>query len=260
MPAILDLPLSTLTLVVALLSVGFAWAGALFLRPFLRLFVRARGQENDVVGYVLSSFGVLYGILLGLTAVAAYQNWVLMDSNLSREAGALVGVYQIVSTYPDPERTELREGLRGLATYLSESEWALMRAGKPSPEGFQRTTDLERQLLAIDAASVSSASVHDRALEQFYTFLDLHRLRLYSADTGIPSILWYVVIIGAAINMILIWLLNTRLLAQLFLGGMFALFLGALILLIAVMAKPFQSNLGVTPAPLEAARAFMERD
>ena len=50
------------------------------------------------MGNVLSSFGVLYGILLGLTAVAAYQNWSQMDTNVTKEASTLISLFQSVST------------------------------------------------------------------------------------------------------------------------------------------------------------------
>jgi hypothetical protein len=60
----------------ALVFVGFSWIGAVLVRPLLMQFVRARlGATNDSVGYLLSCYSVFYGLLLGLLAVAAYQNY-----------------------------------------------------------------------------------------------------------------------------------------------------------------------------------------
>ena len=101
--------------------------------------------------------------------------------------------------------------------------------------------------------------MHARAVEQFSSFLEQRRLRIYSAGSGIPAVLWYVVIAGAVINMILIWLLDMRFISQLFLGGLLAFFLGAMILLIAVLAKPFQSEAGIPPDALKAAYEFMTK-
>ena len=66
-------------------------------------------------------------------------------------------------------------------------------------------------------------------------------------------------IIGALINMILIWLLDARIIAQMFLSALLAVFLGAMILLVAVMSKPFQSGSGVSPDAIIEAQVFMER-
>ena len=254
-----ELPLGSLAVLAAIIFVGIAWFGAIFLRPFLRLFVRSRTEGNEVVGYILSSFGVLYGILLGLTAVAAYQNWAQVDANLTTEAAALVSVYQAASTFPEPDREELRGALLDLSKYAIEEEWPLIRKGLATPGGRAKTAAIESRLLAFEPQSESQARVHGRAIDQFYTFLEQRRLRIYSAGSGIPAALWYVVIVGAAINMVLIWVLDTRIITQLFLGGLLAFFLGAMILLIAVLAKPFQSDAGISPDALRAAYEFMAK-
>lgn len=256
---IFDYPLGSLAVLTAIIFVGAAWSGTILLRPVLRLFVPSRTGANDVVGYFLSSFGVLYGILLGLTAVAAYQNWSQVDANVTKEASALISVYQAVSTYPEPDRQDLRQALADLAQYEITDEWPLIRKGAASPAGRARTTAIEARLLAFDPQSPAQERVHSRAIEQFYTFLEQRRLRIYSAGSGIPAALWYVVIVGAVINMMLIWMLDTRLITQLFLGGLFAFFLGAMILLIAVLAKPFQSESGISPDALRAAYEFMAK-
>ena len=52
-----------------MISGGFVliyWFGAIFLSPILRRLVRSTSGSNDVVGYILSSFGVFYGLLLGI--------------------------------------------------------------------------------------------------------------------------------------------------------------------------------------------------
>ncbi len=83
MLSIYDLPLGQLITVTAVIFVGFSWIGCIFVRPFLRLFVRSRGGSNDVVGHVLSCFGVFYGLLLGLIAVASYQNMSDVENNVA---------------------------------------------------------------------------------------------------------------------------------------------------------------------------------
>lgn len=255
-----DWSLLSLAVLTALVCVGFAWFGALFIRPFLRLFIGRRGGQNDVVGYVLSSFGVLYGILLGLTAVAAYQNWSTVDANLTAEAAALTSTFQAVSLYPEPARQQLRGQLQDLALFEVETEWPELVKGHAVPGGRAKVTDIEAGLIAYEPATSALTHVQERAVDQFNTFIEQRRLRIYSTNSGIPPILWYVVLAGALINMVLVWLLDSRLLAQLLLGGLLAFFIGATILLIAVLARPFQSTAGVGPDALIAAHEFMMKE
>ena len=104
-------PLGVAALTMAVIFVGFTWAGSIFVAPILRVFVRSRSGTSGSVGNILSSFGVLYGILLGLTAVAAYQNWSGVQSIVVDEAGALLAVYTEVSSLPEPVRSELNAAL-----------------------------------------------------------------------------------------------------------------------------------------------------
>ena len=63
---IYDLSIRELAFWGAIISVGYYWIGCVLLRPILRPFVRSRFGSNEVVGNVLSCFGVFYGLLLGL--------------------------------------------------------------------------------------------------------------------------------------------------------------------------------------------------
>lgn len=255
-----DTPLGSLAVLTAIVFVGAAWLGTILLRPVLRIFVRSRTGANDVVGYFLSSFGVLYGILLGLTAVAAYQNWSQVDANVTREASSLVSLFQAVSTYPEPHRQNLRRLLRELNRYEIEEEWPLLKKGIASAGARPMVEAFEKGLLAFEPQTKTQEIVHATAINQFNAFLEQRRLRIYSARAGIPAVLWYVVIVGAVINMLLIWLLDMKFMAQLFLGGLLAFFLGAMILLIAILEKPFQSRAGISPDALKAVHQFMMRE
>ena len=69
-----DIPPFRLSLLFVATFVGFYWIGSIIVRPILRQFVKYNAGANDIIGYVLSCFGVFYGLLLGLIAVTAYQN------------------------------------------------------------------------------------------------------------------------------------------------------------------------------------------
>jgi hypothetical protein len=67
--------------------------------------------------------------------------------------------------------------------------------------------------------------------------------------------MWYVVIVGAIINIALVWLFEMKLVTHLFLGGLLSFFLGAEILLIAVMDNPFRGDVSISPEAFEAVYA-----
>ena len=44
------------------------------MRPFVRSWLKEEPRLNDMLATFLQYFGVIYGLLLGLLAVATYQN------------------------------------------------------------------------------------------------------------------------------------------------------------------------------------------
>jgi hypothetical protein len=64
--------------------------------------------------------------------------------------------------------------------------------------------------------------------------------------------MWYVVILGAFINIAMVWLFDMKFITHLLLGGLLSAYLGTMIFLIAAMDHPFRGEVSVTPEPFEA--------
>jgi len=57
-----------------------------------------------MVAAFLQYFGVIYGLLLGLLAVATYQNRLEVEKSNANEAASLLALYRNVAAYPEPSR------------------------------------------------------------------------------------------------------------------------------------------------------------
>ncbi len=240
-----------LALWAGLVFVGYYWIGCVLLRPILRPFVRSRFGTNDVVGYMVSCFGVFYGLLLGLIAVAAFQNLNEVEANVAREAASLNALYEDVSTYPQPHRQNLQWLLRDYCHYVIKYGWPEYRQGRIPRGSETRIEAFHERMLAFEPQTKSHEIIHAEALRQFASFLEHYRVREHSVRTGLPHFLWYVVLLGAVLNIALIWLFDMNLLTHLLLGGVLALFLGQLITLIAITDNPFRGELCVSPEAFE---------
>lgn len=246
-----DLPIETLAIWVAVIFVGYCWVGGMLLRPIMRPFVRSRSSGNDIVGHVLSSFGVFYGLLLGLIAVAAYQNFSRVEANIAKEVASLETLYVDVSIFPEPHGQNLRWLLRDYCRYVIKYGWPEYRQGRIPQGGAIRIKAFHERMLAFQPGSKTEELVFAEALRQFNVFLEQQRVREQSVKTGIPAIMWYVVIVGAVLNIGLLWLFDMRFMTLIFLGGVLSFFLGAMILLIAVMDNPFRGAVAISPEPFE---------
>ena len=248
---IYDVPSTTLALIITGAFVGFSWIGAVFVRPILRAFLRKRADINDLIGYMLSCFGVFYGLLLGLLAVAAYQNFSNVETIVSKEASTLSALARDVSAYPEPDRTNLIWLLRDYTRYVVHYAWPSQQKGIIPQEGNTRMIAFHEQLIRFEPSSPGQEILHAEALRQFNNYLEARRMRLFSVSTSIPGVMWAVVLVGALMNIALIWMFDMKLTNHLFLGGILSAFMGLMIFLIASLDNPFRGELSISPAPFE---------
>ena len=71
---IYDIPALWVIVLFEAVFVGVCWLGTLLLRPSARSWLHQEPRLNDMLAAFLQYFGVIYGLLLGLLAVATYQN------------------------------------------------------------------------------------------------------------------------------------------------------------------------------------------
>ena len=109
--------------------VGVCWLGTLFLRPAARSWLGQEPRLNDMLAAFLQYFGVIYGLLLGLLAVATYQNRLDVAKSNANEASSLSALYRNITAYPEPSRTELQNLLKEHTRYLIEDAWPKQRKG-----------------------------------------------------------------------------------------------------------------------------------
>ena len=248
---IYDVPPAKLALLFSGAFVLFSWVGAVFVRPILRAFLKRRADLNDLVGYMLSCFGVFYGLLLGLLAVAAYQNFSGVETVVSKEASSLSALSRDVSAYPEPDRQALLWILRDYTQFVIKYAWPMQQKGIVPEEGNYRMVAFHERLMQFEPKTPGEEIMHAECLRQLNVYLEARRLRLFSVTTSIPSIMWMVVIIGAVMNISLIWLFEMRLVSHFFLGGFLAAFMGMMIFLIASLDNPFRGEVSISSKPFQ---------
>jgi hypothetical protein len=138
--------------------------------------------------------------------------------------------------------------------------WPLQRRGIVPEEGTIRVEAVQEELLAFQPTTPAEEILHAEALRQFNHFLEARRLRLFSVTSGLPPMMWYVMILGAALNLAICWLFDMRFITQLVLGGILAAYLGTMMFLIFDMNQPFRGEVSISAEPFEAIYGRMNED
>jgi len=244
---IYDLPALWVIVLFEAAFVGVFWLGTLLLRPFIGPWLCEEPRLNDMLAAFLQYFGVIFGLLLGLLAVATYQNRLGVEKSNADEASSLSALYRNITAYPEPSRTELQNLLRDHTRYLIADAWPQQRKGIIPVEEPDRVAMLQAKLAAFEPQTKAQELLHENTLRQFNTFYERRRARIYSLTSGIPTILWYTVAVGTLVNMILLWLFDLRPHAHWILGGLISFYLGTVISVTALMDHPYRGELGLSP-------------
>ena len=110
----------------------------------------------------------------------------------------------------------------------------------------------QKDLFAFQPATRSQEIIHAEAIRQFNVFIECRRQRLHNVTTGLPAVLWWVVIAGAALNLSILWIFSVEKLSiHLALSGVLAMFIGLMLFLIAAMDNPFRGEVSISAEAFE---------
>jgi Protein of unknown function (DUF4239) len=159
-------------------------------------------------------------------------------------------------------RGELQTMLRHYTRYVIEEAWPAQRRGVIPEGGTARVTTFQDKLLSFQPQTRAEEILHAETIAQFGVFVDLRRQRLNSVSTGLPDVLWFVVLVGAVVNAVLSWLFDVKqLTVHLLLAGLMALFVSQIVFMIVAMDKPFLGEVSVGSEALQLVhRSLMVQD
>ena len=256
---IYDYPARYVGLLFAAVFCAATIGGVLVFRPLFRSWIHTQPRNNDMVGLILSSFSVFYGLLIGLIAVAAYQNLSTVSDRVDKEASTIAALYRDVGTYPPPVRDTLKAQLREYTRYAIEESWPLESRGIIPRGGSDRIAALFVTLSQFEPQTKGQEFMHGEALRKLNDLVEIRRGRLANVRIGIPALMWWVVAIGAMLLIGMIWTLNMDIHVHLLLGSALSVYVGLIIFMIAAMDNPFRGDLGVKPDPMRLVYESMQR-
>ena len=226
--------------------------GIALVHPHMRRAVHRKGQANDVVIFVAANYGVVYAVLLGLLVVATFQITKDLQDHIASEASSLATIYRSADVYPEPLRSELRAELRDYTHYVIEKDWPAHRQVRVLVGGDHRLQAIRQKLFSFEPKTASQGEIHREMLRYFNAMTIAREQRQGAVYSSIPGVLWYVLLIGALISIVFLWMLHMDLLPQILFGGITAIFLGVMIFLIYAMDHPLQGAVSVGPDPFQS--------
>jgi hypothetical protein len=223
--------------------------GLLLFRRYALSWLHRDSHANDMVGFAMSSFAMLYGILLGLIAVDVSENRADMVGIVDHEASSLAALYRDVGGLPAPVGTDLQAILRTYTRDMIDNVWPAQHKGIEPTRNTQEIDDFFAHIQAFKPAHAGEQVLMAEALRQANNLIELRRERIAEINFGVHKLIWVVVLAGAAINIMLMWMLRMARHVHVVLTAMLASFIGVVIFLAAAMDYPFRGDLAIDAEP-----------
>jgi hypothetical protein len=208
-----------------------------------------RGEQNDVVGFVIAVVGVIYAVLLAFVVIVAWENFDEAEQIVGQEASTLRGIYRDSLALPPEAQDDVQDLVLQYAREVTTREWPSMAEAEP---GDPRTglifDDLTRVLSSVEVETPAQQEFVGAAAERLSELVSLRSQRLDFVEIGIPGVLWLALIIGGVVTIgfaLLFGLENAVL--QFVMVGSLAVLVGVLLFVALMVNYPFTGDVAVQP-------------
>ena len=250
---IYDIPTWLLGLLTVVAFNAVAVGGFYLSRPIVKRLLKESGEYNDVVSWFFAAVGVFYGLAVGLIAVATWEDFTGVDDLVGKESATLAGLYRDFDGYPPDFRKKVEGELRAYSRKIVDVEWPAHRQGLTPEDSTELLDAIENEIMAFEPKSELEKIAHAEVIHSLNEVVQARHSRMQAVGTGLPSELWAVVLIGAVLNFLLLylfWVENRAL--HVVLISLFATFVALLIFLTAAMDNPFRGEFSVSPDSIQS--------
>ena len=219
-----------------------------------------RRKHNDLIGWQISVIGTTYAVIVAFMLYAVWTNFQTADGNAEAEANCLVDMARAANGLPQESRLKIQSLARDYVNVMLTQEWPAMSRVSFSPAAVRIVEELWTTATSTETRNASEQTILSRTLAELSAMTEHRRLRLLQVTSGMPAILWTVLIVGAMITIVSACLFGSENFRLQFVEVlMLSVLLSLALVAIADIARPFQGAVHVTADAFEHARSTLDR-
>lgn len=230
----------------------FSVAGLALTRKTIYNRFRISEGTNETINGVFAGVGVIYGLLVGLVAVAAWDNYQSADAITSKESANVAALYRDVSALSQPTKGQLQYHLKSYLNYVIKVAWPAHKRGESPRQGTKILSKFHAVLATYHPRNIEQTTLQAEALTAFNKLIEARRARLDAINTAIPDVFWVTMVAGTFITIFISYFfhVSSRHL-HLLLVAIFSGFVGCVLFLIAAVDNPFRGQVSVSSGAYE---------
>lgn len=254
--AMYSLPNSLLFLIIFVLLALFSAICLYFVEKFIPL--KFRIHENNSIGYVGATIGVIYAVLAGFIIFYVMDNFQKASDLTRNEAASAAKIYRDSSRLPPKQAASVQKAMKAYVSSVIHQEWPLISHSKTSDAGEEI---LDRLIVKLNTFKAKN-NQDLLSMQMIYNELDeLYKNRDARVDLGNAALagdLWILLIISTLLTLFVKSLAGMKFGLHLTMQIVVTLMLTAILFLIIVLDRPFRGQFSITPLPFETVLSDMQ--
>ena len=203
---------------------------------------------------ILGAVSTIFAVLLAFVVVTVWMAFDKSNSNVRLEANYMSDIYRDAEAFSPDFRQKVGDLLREYRKEVVEKEWNAMQRGQMSWEVEMTMRKIWDLYTTYQAKTTTEVAFFDESVKKLNLFRELRRQRLMDSRTGIPPLLWFVLLVGAVSTISFTFLFGTdSLKAQIVMGVLLSTMIALILFTIMSLDFPFTGTVSASSEPFRMA-------
>lgn len=203
-------------------------------------------KEHNAIGAILIGLiSVFLGVFLSFLVITSWDFYSRTELDAQKEAQTLYILYTVIQQLPNTQNIQ-----RTIIEYLEfiiNVEFPEMRTGNVSQTGQRFIQTLQDQIYGYVPTTAQQQVLYQKAINLLDVAIDLRINRIYAAETGINSIIWFISIINAIILIVMTWFVNCENVFHYIFTSMITVLTVSSLFTASVLSFPYRGSTSIKP-------------
>jgi len=227
----------------------------------IKLFVplSLRYTDNAVIGYTVNLVSVIYGVLVGISALYLINNNNYTSDAVQREANAVANIYRETSWLPLSVQNDIHTELKNYLIQVINIEWKEMEKGeKVNTAGDIIINKIDNQLNLYNKSINNQSIIMYSLVDEVKSLYNARQQRIQKSYESLSPDLWVVILIGTALILCINYFFGMNFYLHIGTVVAAALMSASMVFLLVSTDKPFQGEFIIQPDPFKAVLALID--
>jgi ABC-type multidrug transport system fused ATPase/permease subunit len=257
MASLLQLPPPISFLIVSAVTTFLSLAGLYLVRK--KYSADVLKENHEVAAIIFNAFGLFYGVMLAFVVFVTWSGYSDATKDLEMEANLADDLFHITKTVPDPARTTMQHELIDYINSVFD-ELQRMSQGEIDIHSTGKMGVLLTQFYQIGETSFPNKEIYGEALSRLNNLAEYRRLRIFTGNDTVPSVVWLVLLVGAFFTVCFNYLFGMKnIRAQYLITATLTVTMSQILFLIYVLDHPFTGSNRISTEPLKQVMEVMQK-